>query len=237
MFDPFLLGLSQKILDLDHQKTRGVCKLKIEEFTLGLLSILFPQRGMKQEIDLEELCRLLGEKRLSLLKMLDCLQVSNTKDIADQFFQFLPLLKEKLKEDAMFIFEEDPAANSLEEVILCYPGFLALGVYRLANFFFHGGVSLLPRVMTELAHEKTGIDIHPGAALGCPLFIDHGTGIVIGETSKVGNYSKIYQGVTLGALSVHKEEKDRPRHPTIEEHCILYSNSTILGGGDYCRSS
>lgn len=230
MVDQILLDLSQKILDLDHQKTRGLCKLKIEEFTMGLLSILFPQRGLKQEIGLKELCGLLEEKRIILREMLEYLKIDNADKLTDRFFQFLPLLKEKLKEDARFIFKEDPAANCLEEVILCYPGFLALGVYRLANFFFHSGVSLLPRVMTELAHEKTGIDIHPGAELGCPLFIDHGTGIVIGETSKVGNYTKIYQGVTLGALSVHKDEKDKARHPTIEEHCIIYSNSTILGG-------
>ena len=118
----------------------------------------------------------------------------------------------------------------MEEIILCYPGFYCISVYRLAHILYELGVPVLPRVMTEYAHGKTGIDIHPGAEIGSPFFIDHGTGIVIGETAMIGEHVKIYQGVTLGALTVEKRLANTKRHPTIEDHVVIYAGSTILGG-------
>jgi serine O-acetyltransferase len=118
----------------------------------------------------------------------------------------------------------------VEEVILCYPGFYALTIHRLSHILYQEEVPVLPRIMSEHAHSKTGIDIHPGARIGNKFFIDHGTGIVIGETAEVGNNVKIYQGVTLGAMYVQKKMKQTKRHPTIEDNVIIYAGSTILGG-------
>jgi serine O-acetyltransferase len=145
-------------------------------------------------------------------------------------FDRLPTIKEVLLKDAVFILESDPAAKSLAEVIAVYPGFFAIYCYRLAHFINQLSVPLLPRMITEYAHKITGIDIHPGAEIGSPFSIDHGTGIVIGETTNIGNYVKLYQGVTLGALSVDKSKASSKRHPTICDNVILYAGSTILGG-------
>jgi serine O-acetyltransferase len=132
-------------------------------------------------------------------------------------------------------FRGDPAAKSFEEVILSYPGFQAITVHRLAHYFWKAQVPLIPRMMSEMVHGSTGIDIHPGAEIGESFFIDHGTGVVIGETTVIGNNVKLYQGVTLGALSVKKEDGNGrgkcKRHPTIEDDVTIYSNATILGGG------
>ena len=124
----------------------------------------------------------------------------------------------------------DPAAKSLDEIILSYPGFYAIIVYRLAHILYEQNISILPRMMSEQAHSKTGIDINAGAKIGCPFFIDHGTGIVVGETTIIGNAVKLYQGVTLGALAVRKEDAAVKRHPTIEDNVVIYAGSTILGG-------
>lgn len=139
-------------------------------------------------------------------------------------------VRQQLLQDAEFIFRYDPAADCLEEVILTYPGFYAIAVYRVANILYKQQVAILPRMMSEIAHSKTGIDINAGANIGCPFFIDHGTGIVIGETTEIGNNVKIYQGVTLGAIMVHKEDAAKKRHPTILNDVVIYSGSTILGG-------
>ncbi|MFL5785028.1 MAG: serine O-acetyltransferase EpsC, partial [Bacteriovoracaceae bacterium] len=132
--------------------------------------------------------------------------------------------------DVEAAFAGDPAAYSKEEIIITYPGFYAICVYRLAHALHKLDVPLIPRLMSEYAHEKTGIDIHPGAVIGENFFIDHGTGVVIGETSLIGKNVKIYQGVTLGALSVKKKLQSVKRHPTIESDVVIYANSTILGG-------
>jgi serine O-acetyltransferase len=132
--------------------------------------------------------------------------------------------------DLKAAFRGDPAAKSTEEVIVSYPGFDAIIVHRMAHFFWTAQVPLIPRIMSELVHGRTGIDIHPGADIGESFFIDHGTGVVIGETTVIGRNVKIYQGVTLGALSVKKEESDKKRHPTIEDDVTIYANATILGG-------
>lgn len=146
------------------------------------------------------------------------------------FLDTLPVIKKTLLNDAGFIFESDPAAKDIIEVIAIYPGFFAVYCYRIAHALDKLSVPLLPRMITEYAHKVTGIDIHPGAIIGSPFSIDHGTGIVIGETTEIGNYVKLYQGVTLGALSVDKSKASKKRHPTIEDNVILYAGSTILGG-------
>jgi serine O-acetyltransferase len=149
---------------------------------------------------------------------------------AEKFVQSLPGIRELLLADAAFILESDPAAKSIEEVIAIYPGFFAIYCYRIAHCINGLSVPLLPRMITEYAHKVTGIDIHPGAVIGSPFSIDHGTGVVIGETTEIGNYVKVYQGVTLGALSVDKSKASSKRHPTIGDNVILYAGSTILGG-------
>lgn len=139
-------------------------------------------------------------------------------------------IREQLLDDAQATLDGDPAAKSLDEVILAYPGFRALAHYRVGHLLYRRGYPLIPRIITEKAHHETGIDIHPGATIGPRCFIDHGTGVVIGETAVVGSNVKIYQGVTLGALSVSKELANTKRHPTVEEGVVIYANSTILGG-------
>lgn len=145
-------------------------------------------------------------------------------------YQGFPNILDTLTYDANFIYLNDPAAHSLEEVLLAYPGFFAIAHYRVANLLHLAGVNLLPRIITEYAHSKTGIDIHPAATIGRQFCIDHGTGIVIGETTIIGERVKLYQGVTLGALSVSKGLMATKRHPTIEDDVIIYAGSTILGG-------
>lgn len=163
--------------------------------------------------------------------------------IAEEFLSRLPKIKTLLLKDIEAIYEGDPAAKSHEEVLLCYPGFYAISIYRLAHVLYELKVPLLPRIMTEFAHEKTGIDIHAGATIGEYFFIDHGTGIVVGETTVIGDHVKLYQGVTLGAKSFELDEngnpiKDLKRHPNIGNHVVIYANATILGGnttvGDHC---
>jgi len=146
------------------------------------------------------------------------------------FLDELPAIRRALSLDMQANFRGDPAAKSEDEVILSYPGFQAITVHRLAHYFWDAQVPLIPRMMSEMVHGNTGIDIHPGAKIGESFFIDHGTGVVIGETTVIGNNVKLYQGVTLGALSVKKEEGRRKRHPTIEDDVTIYSNATILGG-------
>ena len=152
------------------------------------------------------------------------------QEISDIFFSRLPDIHEQIMLDAKAAYAGDPASESESEVILAYPGFFAISFHRIAHSFQSLGVKVFPRILSEFAHEKTGIDIHPGAIIGQSFFMDHGTGIVIGETSNIGNNVKIYQGVTLGALSVSKELAKKKRHPTIQDHVVIYAGATILGG-------
>lgn len=152
-------------------------------------------------------------------------------EIVSTFFSRLSEIHNKLWLDAEAIYRGDPAAESVEEVVLAYPGFLAIAIYRIAHEFYLLEVPIFPRLLTEYAHQLTGIDIHPGAQIGTPFFIDHGTGIVIGETTIIGDNVKLYQGVTLGALSVDKSLAKTKRHPTIEDNVIIYAQAVILGGG------
>ena len=150
--------------------------------------------------------------------------------VTDDFFEELPRIRALLAKDLEAAVRGDPAAMSADEVTLSYPGFQAITVHRMANFLWTRQVPLIPRMMNELIHRRTGIDIHPGAQIGESFFIDHGTGTVIGETTIIGDNVKLYQGVTLGALSVKKDESGRKRHPTIEDNVTIYANATILGG-------
>lgn len=180
-----------------------------------------------------------GEANYHMLKVRDALNFTllvlgygkeSANRIVDGFCNELPVLLSKLKADSHFIFQNDPAAESIEEVLLAYPGFLAITHYRFANQLHRLGVKLLPRLLTEHVHCKTGIDIHPAATIGDEFYIDHGTGIVIGATTVIGNRVKLYQGVTLGALSVSKDLSSTKRHPTLEDDVVIYAGSTILGG-------
>ncbi len=161
--------------------------------------------------------------------------VVDTEGLAFEILDELPKIKLELIKDIQALYEGDPAAKSAEEVILSYPGFYAISIYRIANRFYRKNIPYISRVMTEFAHEKTGVDIHAGATIGEYFFIDHGTGIVIGETTTIGDHVKIYQGVTLGAKSFELDDEGNPikgtkRHPDIGNNCIIYANATILGG-------
>ena len=158
--------------------------------------------------------------------------VNKADEITMEFIKKLPEIQEMLLMDVQAGFDGDPAAKSKEEIISCYPGFFAIYVYRLAHELYKSNVPFVPRIMTEYAHNKTGIDINPGATIGKYFFIDHGTGVVIGETTEIGDYVKLYQGVTLGALSTRSGQKlrDVKRHPTIGNKVTIYSGASVLGG-------
>jgi len=156
--------------------------------------------------------------------------VVDTDAVVASLFAELPVIYRRLWLDAEALFAGDPAAESLDEVVGAYPGFFAIYTYRIANALHRQRVPILPRSFAEYAHLRTGIDIHPGARIGERFCIDHGTGVVIGETAEIGSSVKIYQGVSLGALSVTKGMAGARRHPTIDDHVVLYSNATILGG-------
>ena len=202
------------------------------KFLDNLVNTLFPIRKnceFNKEVIASELDSLAGELEellYSFSKSLD----RTPSDLVDDFFTRVPGAFEELSCDALAITRLDPAASCLEEIILCYPGFYAITVYRMAHILYKLKIPVLPRIMGEYAHEKTGIDIHPGAQIDSPFFIDHGTGIVIGETAHIGKEVRIYQGVTLGAVTVEKHMANTKRHPTIEDHVVIYAGSTILGG-------
>ena len=176
-----------------------------------------------------------NKEKLLQLKLQDILATitDDTNQIivnSNHFFDSLEQIHFVLINDLETIINFDPAAKSKGEVLIAYPGFFAITAYRIANVFWKLNIPIIPRIITEFVHSRTGIDIHPGAQIGENFFIDHGTGIVIGETTKIGNNVKIYQGVTLGALSVSKDNASDKRHPTIENNVTIYANATILGG-------
>jgi serine O-acetyltransferase len=196
----------------------------------SLIEFLFPDNHLnklstyegrlkKNQIDLENI----------LLSYLDPAKLAIEKTVTD-FYDALETIYANLREDAAKIYEKDPAATSVHEVIVSYPGFYAIAVYRIANRLSQLQIPILPRILSEHAHGKTGVDIHPNATIGVPFTIDHGTGIVIGATSVIGKNACIYQGVTLGASQVSKELSDIKRHPTVEDNVVIYARSTILGG-------
>jgi serine O-acetyltransferase len=220
-----------------HSINNGYCTdvpsmIDTHRFVDDLMILLFPIKG-NRKIDLRETEIRLERMRLRLKELLIPLEKDlseSPETVAKKFFDSLPEMYKNLLEEAEVFVKSDPAARRIEEVILCYPGYACLVVHRMANILYRLGVPVLPRVMSEYMHGLTGIDIHPGATIGKNFFIDHGTGIVIGETTVIGNNVKIYQGVTLGALYVAKKLTDTKRHPTIEDNVIIYAGSTILGG-------
>ena len=220
-------------LDTQTHNFRSILppKLEVHHFAEGMFDFLFPincQHPRKASVQYVTL----ADQLTRLLEPLDV----EAEFVTDEFFAHVPELYDLLQEDAQATMAFDPAATSLEEVITTYPGFHAITIYRLAHQLVQLGVPLLPRMLTEHAHSKTGIDIHPAAQIGRSFFIDHGTGIVIGATSIIGDNVKLYQGVTLGALQVEKSLANTKRHPTIENDVIIYANATILGGitiGEY----
>jgi serine O-acetyltransferase len=203
------------------------------EFAHQVLGVLFPHFAASvqcsEDAVTEDLIQL-AEALARLERSIATLHEAMPERVEDRFLACLPELHQALDDDAQAIFDGDPAARSVDEVVLTYPGFLAIAVYRVANALHRLGLPLLPRLLTEFAHEKTGIDIHPGATVGRRFCIDHGTGVVVGETAVIGDNVKLYQGVTLGALTVEKGHADRKRHPTIEHGVVIYAGATILGG-------
>lgn len=205
---------------------------KTHSFVDDMIDLLFPFRAGRN-FTAEGLKTRLNEGSGKLQELISALGPVLKEDsavICDKFFKRLPDLFDMLLEDADALAKFDPASESVEEVILCYPGFYSIIVYRLAHELHILDVPLLPRIMTEYAHSKAGVDIHPGARIGRKFFIDHATGVVIGETTVIGDNVKIYQGVTLGALLVEKRLANKKRHPTIEDNVIIYARATILGG-------
>jgi serine O-acetyltransferase len=205
-------------------------KQTAEEFIEELFQFLFVgEAAATDEARLSEQYKTLKNTFAALLFEVVKDEPGVKKNTAE-FFAALPDIHQRLIKDAEAILASDPAARSIEEVMAAYPGFYATVVYRLTNQLWKQGIPFLPRFFSEYAHSKTGIDIHPGAEIGDSLAIDHGTGIVIGETTIIGNNVKLYQGVTLGALNVAKDCASMKRHPTIEDDVIIYSGATILGG-------
>ena len=198
-----------------------------DQLTGTLLALLFPHFAEAGKPVTLSSC--VGELDHLLLSLQGLTDVPTAVDLAP-FWLNLPNVVRSLCEDASAIHYGDPASSSVDEVILAYPGFLAVAVYRLAHELFLLDVPLLPRLMSEEAHRRTGVDIHPGASIGHSFCIDHGTGVVIGGTAVVGNGVKIYQGVTLGASSVSRSLANSKRHPTVEDNVVIYANATILGG-------
>ncbi len=204
-----------------------------QAFVDNLLAVLFPhfcQEGLGTTEEIGARMVLLERDLKELLSPLLRDTKLSAGETARSFLDELPAIHDMLWLDADAIFKGDPAAESVDEVILAYPGFTAIAVYRFAHVFYRMQVPIFPRLLTEYAHQTTGIDIHPGARIGSSFAIDHGTGIVIGESTVIGNNVKMYQGVTLGALSVDKALAKSKRHPTIEDNVVIYAQAVILGG-------
>ncbi len=218
----------------NHQQAKAIPPPElICNWLNNLLQLLFPELSDRRYLRLEEFEHAYEHSRLKLATILRTLQEllpADASDIEQQFMEALPGIHQLLVQDAQAILKGDPAAVGFTEVVRTYPGFFAIAVFRLAHLFYELQVPLIPRVLTEDAHSRTGIDIHPGAQIGARFCIDHGTGVVIGETVQIGTDVKIYQGVTLGALSVRKEMAKTKRHPTIEDRVVIYAGATILGG-------
>lgn len=225
-------------------------RLEVIRIIKKMQSLMFPDyfslaedSGLSSDELAHEIVTLLKRQLTAAYSFADVGTPVDTEDLALEILECIPTIKELLFKDITAIYEGDPAARSPEEIILSYPGFYAISIYRIAHEFYKRGVPYIPRLMTEFAHEKTGVDIHAGATIGEYFFIDHGTGIVIGETTTIGDRVKLYQGVTLGAKSFELDDDGNPvkgikRHPDIGNDCVIYANATILGGntriGDGC---
>lgn len=223
--------MSYSIYIRNQERTKSpINKNQVENWVDELINWLF---DINQEYNNYRFFQ--NKEKLIQLKLQDILATvtDDTNQIivnTNYFFDKIEQIHYVLLNDLETIINFDPAAKSKEEVLIAYPGFFAITAYRVANVFWKLDIPIIPRVITEYVHSRTGIDIHPGAEIGENFFIDHGTGIVIGETTKIGKNVKIYQGVTLGALSVSKDNASDKRHPTIENNVTIYANATILGG-------
>jgi serine O-acetyltransferase len=226
---------AQELLKIRHTHVSILpSKQKVQQFADDLIELLFPHFCGEYEYfapkEIEGKLALLERDLKKILKSQQPEKAKAVDKITAEFFSKVPELYRKLRLDAIAIHEGDPASESVDEVISAYPGFYAIYTYRIAHEFYLQGIPIFPRMLSEYAHYRTGIDINPGARIGESFFIDHGTGIVVGETTIIGNRVKLYQGVSLGALSVSKSMSKLKRHPTIEDDVIIYSNATILGG-------
>ncbi len=221
----------QELLHKNESSQAFLDKKRIEKYTDNLFHFLFQLEDRKYLCHEAISIRIQGLKNELTSIVFNINQDGpESRAIAKGFFDALPEIYFTLQTDAEAILQNDPAATCQQEVYIAYPGFYAIAIYRFAHQLQKQGVSLLPRIWTEYAHGKTGIDIHPSARIGNHFCIDHGTGIVIGETCVIGNNVKIYQGVTLGAISVSKDKANTSRHPVIQDNVIIYSGATILGG-------
>lgn len=230
MTEDFYQNLYKKI---ETKESFSIDITRVDEFMEDLLRLFFPERCTSKVKNSEEMKNALNAC-LKDLKTLLCKTPGfvdeGCEGILNKFINYLPSLIESLRSDVEFIASHDPAAESVAEVIVCYPGFYGIYAHRLAHFFYQHNVRILPRLISESAHSLTGIDIHPGATIGCPFLIDHGTGVVIGETTVIGRRVRLFQSVTLGALSLDNVDPQIKRHPTVGDDCIIYANATILGG-------
>ncbi len=226
-------SFAQRIFQKHKECANCPSTILIPQFFTDLLGILFPNYASSPALDFADFQKRIQQMNLELIQILTN---NTTKDIldpmklAESFFAELPQVYDRIQLDINAMFEGDPAAKTREEIIRSYPGFYAIAAYRIANALSKLGILIIPRMITEHAHGKTGIDIHPNATIGDHFCIDHGTGVVIGETTVIGQHVKVYQGVTLGALSVNKEDAKVKRHPTIEDNVVIYAGATILGG-------
>lgn len=205
----------------------------IQQYFEDLLGLLFPEYSVQNIREVEEVKSRLDSLQAQLSAILTRnihLHSGDGEKLAKRIFVDLEQVFDWINQDVDAMFAGDPAAKSRTEILRSYPGFYAIAAYRIAHLFHQNGIKLIPRMITEFAHSRTGIDIHPSAQIGQFFCIDHGTGVVIGETTVIGNHVKIYQGVTLGALSVDKADADVKRHPTIEDNVVIYAGATILGG-------
>ncbi|MCG8699802.1 MAG: serine acetyltransferase [Bacteroidales bacterium] len=206
--------------------------LKAQKFTDDLIYYFFPFKVDKR-CTLPQIELNFAQLQIDFMNMLNPLEGKldkSIKQLNEDFFSQIPEIYKNLMDDAQHYVEFDPAAHAIESIILYYPGFYAITIYRLAHVLYKLHIPYIPRIMSEYAHSKTGIDIHPGATIARNFLIDHGTGVVIGETAVIGDNVKIYQGVTLGALHVKKDMRGKKRHPSIEDNVIIYGGTTILGG-------
>ncbi len=217
---------------LSHNTTISL-KSASKTYINEMLQFLFPHFSEQNYYTAEDISAkltLLKRNLKNILRSLCNEPADKCDSVADAFEMKIPDISRSLYLDADAFYKGDPAAESVDEIILAYPGFMAICIYRIAHELYELKVPILPRILTEYAHQITGVDIHPGARIGKGFMIDHGTGVVIGETSEIGDNVKIYQGVTLGALSVDKSLAKTKRHPTIEDNVVIYAQAVILGG-------
>lgn len=225
-FYQYLFNKQQKVEAVPSNK-------EIASWAIRLIRLLFPEQAKESYQRESEIENAFNKLKTELKTILDSTQACINCDnqvITNEFFEFVPELYRVLKTDIKAILDGDPAAKTEFEVIRTYPGFYAISFYRIAHQLLIRNTPLIPRILTEYAHSKTGIDIHPAAQIGEYLYIDHGTGTVIGETAIIGHHVKLYQGITLGALSVEKSMAGTKRHPTVKDYVVIYSGATILGG-------